>query len=137
MLCIPQKLIERGAGTRSDDVKSHGLDIFHPDIANFRIQFQPVTHSLHKSAFFSCRFHKRDLGLASHQFCQHEPRKAGAAAQVDERSGIFGDVFRELGAVPDMPPPDVCERTGRDEIVAAVPVLQHPDIGLQAGQCFT
>ena len=61
-----------------------------------------------------------DLHVRPQQF-QHQPGKPGAAAEIDQASGIGPEMRRELGAVREVPPPHIVERRRADEIDAALP----------------
>jgi len=133
MLCIPQKLIERRTGAGGDDVETFCRRCFHARILDSRIQFESVAHSLQKGALFGDGFEKCDPNAISQKLSQNKSRETSAAAEIGEGSGIGRDVFRQLSAIPDMPPPDIGQGPRRNKVVAGVPVLQHSDIGLQPG----
>lgn len=130
MLCIPQELAERRTGAGGDDIEIFCRHGFHSRILDFRIQFQSFADGPQESALFGDGFEQRDLRAASQKLGQHQPRKASATAEICECCGVLWDVGGKLRTVPDVPPPDIGHRGGRHEIVAAVPVFQHPDIGL-------
>ncbi len=130
MLCIPQKLVERRTGAGCDDIEIFCRRGLHSRILDSRIQFEPVANDLQKSTLFGGRFEQGYLNAPAQESRQYQPWKASAAPEIGQRSCIFRNVCRELGTIPDMSPPDICQRDGRNEILATVPVLQQTNIGL-------
>jgi len=137
MLCIGQKLVQRRAGPGRDHVEALRRHLFHAGIADDRIQAQAVADRFKKLALLCGCLEKRDLDFAAQQFRKHESGKARTAAQIGQCLRIRGHIADQLGAVPDMAVPDVRQRSGGNEIVAGIPVLEQTDISLQPRERFT
>ncbi len=88
-----------------------------------------------KGRFFSVAFDEMDLGHAKH--AKHQARKAGAAPHIDDNSGVFRKQREKLGRIEKVTPPGVLQTGLADQIEALLPVLEQPEIGLQASECFT
>ena len=67
---------------------------------------------------------------------QHQPRKAGAGAQVGQGVGLFRDQGGKLGGIPHVPLPEVGQGASGHQIVPFAPVRQQFGIRLQLRQCF-
>lgn len=137
MLGIGQELGQRGASPRSDDIKRLGEDIFHPHMLDQDREFHAQGCGLEEIAFLGGGFEQGHSCFVPQHFCQDQPRKPGSGAQVRDRSDLCGDQGRQLGRIPEVPPPQVFQRPSRNQIMAGVPVFEQPCIGLQPGQCFT
>ena len=137
ILCIGQKRVERRAGAGGDDIEGLGRHRFHPLLANFCIQPQSVADGFQELAFLARGFEQRDLDAVTQEDREDEAGKSRAAAKISQRFRSLRHIADELGAVPDMSLPDIGEGRRGHEIVARVPILEHPDIGFQARKYFT
>ena len=68
---------------------------------------------------------------------QHQTGEAGPGAQIGQGPGAGRDEGDKLGAVPEMPLPDIAQSAGGHQIMTGVPVRQDIGIGLQPRLCFT
>ena len=137
MMRIPQKLRQGRAGPGGDDIKCGGRRIFHPAVGDGHPKFHDGGGGGKKSAFLSRGFVERDLDPVPQQFRQDQARKSGAGTQIRQGPGAFRNKRRQLGGVPEVPPPEIVQRLGRNQIVSRVPIQQKARIALEAAQCFT
>jgi len=84
MLCIPQKLVERGTGAGCHDIEGLMPRRFHTGVANFEVQPQPSANFRQERALLCDGFEERDLYAVSQKFGQNDARKAGTAAEIGE-----------------------------------------------------
>ena len=82
----------------------------------------------------------RGRGWGNAAACQqdryHQPRKAGAGAQVDPGPGGWSQ-GQELGRVGEMAVPDGIQCAGRHQIYGLLPLPQQGLVGRQPVDCFT
>ena len=137
MLCIGQQLGQGGAGPGGDDIERlRGAS----SIRRLRIVTGSAMRSaaaVRKAHFLAVASIEGHGDPISQHLRQDQARKAGAGAQIGQRSGFWRDEGRKLGGIPEMPPPDILQGAGGNQIMAGVPVLEQAGIGLQPGQCFT
>ena len=77
------------------------------------------------------------LGESGEVPSEHQARKAGAAAEVDDRPGPRRQQREELGRVEHVAPPKVAQAGPADQVDGARPPLEQARIGLEPRQCFT
>ena len=106
-----------------------GDQILDPGVFYGDVQAHAFCGGSQEHTFLGAGFVQGHRQLRPHRR-QHQPRKARAAAQIGQGTGRGGDQGGQLGAVPDMPPPDFGQAGLRHQIVAAVPISQHIGIGL-------
>jgi len=68
---------------------------------------------------------------------QHQARETGAGTQIGQGAGLSRDQGSKLGAIPEVPPPEIGKGAAGHQIVPFIPVQQQIGIGLEPGQCFT
>ena len=71
------------------------------------------------------------------EFRQNQARKPGPGTQIRQALGAFWNQGDQLRGIPEVPPPQILERFGGDQIVTKVPVQEQFRVALEAGQCFT
>ena len=107
MLCIPQKLVERRTGAGGHDIKGLGRGGFHAFIADDDIKPEPVARRFQELAFLGGGFEQRNPHLPTEEFCQHQSRESGAAPQICQCLCGLRNMTEQLGAIPDVPVPDI------------------------------
>ncbi len=65
---------------------------------------------------------------------EHQPRQAGAGAEIDDAPRAGRQVRGELARVEDVAAPDVARRPPPDQVAPPLPVAQEIDIGLEPRQ---
>jgi len=125
MLCIGKQLVERRTGTSRDDVERQGLDVFHPGVSNFWVQSQFCGHFRQKGAFLGSRFEKRDPGPVTQEFSQNQTWKPSTTPEVSNSLHVIGDELDELRTIPNVAPPNLGKRAGRNKILARVPAFEY------------
>ena len=68
---------------------------------------------------------------------QHQPGKAGAAAEIDQASRVVRDERAQLRRIEHVAAPQIGERVAADEVDARRPAGQQLGIGFEPRQCFT
>ncbi len=138
MLCIAKQLGQGRAGARRHHVERLRRDFLDPDILDARPggpcarRRPPETRISSRSPRTSDTSTRSRSKTASTR--PGNPAPLPRSAKVPGIGGIKG---RKLGAIPDMPVPDIVQGPGGYQIVAGVPVRQQTDIALQPPQCFT
>ena len=137
MMRIPQKLRQGRTGPGGNDIKYGSGRIFHSAVGNGHAKFHGGGSGGKKGTFLGRGFVERDLDPVPQQFRQDQARKSGAGTQIGQAPGAFRNQWRQLGGIPEVPPPDIVQRLGRNQIVPRVPIQQKARIALEAAQCFT
>jgi len=105
MLGIGQELGQGGASPRSDDIKRLGGGIFHPHMLDHDREFHALGCGLEEIAFLCGGFEQGHGGFVPQHFRQDQPRETGSGTQIRDGSGFCRDQGRQLGRIPEMPPP--------------------------------
>jgi len=137
MMRIAQQLGQGRASSGRDDFKWLGKCFFHAPVLDRDFKFHGVCGSQQEGTFLGGRFMQGDLNPVPQQFRQDQAWKTGPGPQIRQGSGIFGHQGRQLGGIPEMPPPQILQGAWRHQIVAGIPVQQQIGIALEPGQCFT
>ncbi len=132
-LCVAQQFIERGTGPGRHHVKHFGGQVFHPGVFNSHGQLQPRRRGLQESALLQRRLMQGDSDPVPQHFRQHQAGKPGPGTQIGQGAGFRRHQGCQLGAVPEMPPPQIVQRAVRHQIVAAVPIPEEIGVSLQPG----
>ena len=94
---------------RRQHVEDRPLRLFDAFGAYRDRKAQPVGHGAQEFRLFPGRFEERHRHSALQQNRQHQAGKPCPAAKIGQRLGFVRDQGRQLGAVPDMPLPDLVQ----------------------------
>ncbi len=137
MLCIPKQFGQGRAGPGRDDIEMIFGAFFHPPVLNCDGQIHRLGGGGQERAFLGGCFKQSYPNPVPQQFRQHQARKPRSGAQIRQGSGGGRNQGRQLGRIPEMPPPKVFQGTRGNQIVAGIPVQQKVRVALEAHQCFT
>lgn len=137
MLCMAKQLRQPRAGPGRYDVEDFTPGVFDAAVSDIDLQLQLGRNFVQEIAFLGRRLVERHSNPIGHKGRKHKSRKTGAASQINQRGGCGRNESRELGAVPNVPPPDILKRRSRDHVVARIPVAQKLHICLESRQRFT
>lgn len=137
ILRIAQELRQGRAGPGGDHIEDFGGNILHPLILNRNRQIHGLGGGGQESAFLGGGVVQGHPDPVPQQFRQHQPWEPGSGTQIRQGFPFFRNQRRQLGGIPEMPPPQVFQGLGRHQIVPDVPVTQKIGVSRQAFQCFT
>src|SRR5579883_286490 len=130
-----EKLGERRQGARRDDIGDEGFYA----VDSRRVQRDRGIGNANgfpeKSGLPRIRLDELNAGSAEDR--QHKARKPGTRPEIDNASRRIRDVRVDLGAIENVPAPDIAQRVAADQVDAAVPSREQFDIGDEAIECFT
>ena len=137
MLCIGKKHRQGRTGAGGDGVERLWGGVFDPFILDGNGKLHALGGRFQEGAFLGRGFEQGHGNAVSQHFPQDKARKAGSGAQIRQGPCFQRNEGRQLGRIPEMPPPKVFQGTSRNQIMAGIPVLQQIGISFQPGQCFT
>ena len=113
-----------------------GGQLFDPGILNGRGETHARRRGLQELAFLGGGFMQGDRKVGAHRR-QNQSRETRPGAEIRQGTGACRDVRRKLGAIPEMPPPEIGQGAIGHQVMPGVPIGQEAGISLQPGQCFT
>jgi len=102
-----EKPVERSTAARGHDVGDMRRHRFDSRIVNFDRRAGDARRLAQKGAFARIGLDQLDPGHPENR--QHEARKPGAAAEVDEALGPLRDMGKELRRIEEMTAPKIAE----------------------------
>lgn len=105
VLGIGQELGQGRAGPRGNNIKHLRGQVFYPRIPNRDGKLHALGCGLEEIAFLGGGFEQGHSGFVPQHFRQHQPGKSGSGTQIHDRSGFCRDQGRQLGRIPEVPPP--------------------------------
>jgi hypothetical protein len=133
--CQRQKPVERGAAAGGHDIDRVRRQRIDSRVADLYGRAGAPRRLAQKGAFARIGFDQLDPGDSEDR--QHQPRKPGAAAEIDEALRARRDKRQQLRRIEEMAPPRIGEGAGSDQVDARRPLGQQPGIGFEPRQCFT
>lgn len=133
---IFEQLGQGRAGPSRDNIKGPMGQAFHPRVFNSDVQTHALCGGTQECAFLGGGFVQGHGQLRPHGG-QHQTWKTRAGTQIGQSAGVRGDHRGKLGAIPQVPMPDIGQGAFGHKVMQGIPVGQQVGIDLQPGQCFT
>lgn len=88
-----------------------------------------------KGSFPAIRLDQRNAADAEDR--QNHSGETGAAADIQQRLGAFGDMPQNLCRIPKMAAPGIPERGRPDQIDGGLPTPEQIEVDVESVECFT
>ncbi len=135
-LCIAGQGGQRSAGSRRHDIEGRARHVLNAAVQDTDPGAQPRVGLGKEAALLGGRFDERHAQLGP-QRCQNDAWQAGTASEIYECLCCWRYETRQLGAVEDVSPPNVPERSRRNEVVATAPFCEQRNKHFETLKCFT